>query len=122
MEERLVTINFKKLSNSPRTKLIKRKIKFVKEFLFKKFKAVPKISNLANRAIMLSGRKRVKLKAVKEKEEVKVFALNEKTEEKKEEKREEKKEKKETKKEEKKKEESNEKVNEKKTNEKKESK
>lgn len=96
MEERIVTINFKKLSNCPRTKLIRRKIKFVKQFLSKKFKALPKISNLANRTIMLSGRKKVKLRVIKEKEEVKAFAINEKIQaeekSKKEEKKEEKKE------------------------------
>jgi ribosomal protein L31E len=91
-EERLITISFKKLSKSPRTKLIKRKIKFVKEFLSKKFKALPKISNKANRSIMLSKRRKVRLRIIKEKDLVKAFDLNEKVEEKKEEKKEGKKE------------------------------
>jgi ribosomal protein L31E len=99
-EERLVTISFKKLLNCPRTKLIKRKVKFVKEFLSKKFKAQPKISNKANRTIMLSKRKKVKLRVIKEKDLVKAFALNEKVEEKKEEKKEGKKEEKKERKEE----------------------
>jgi ribosomal protein L31E len=100
MEERIVTISFKKLLNCPRTKLIKRKVKFVKEFLSKKFKAEPKLSNRANRAIMLSKRKKVRLRVVKEKDVVRAFAIDEKIEETKESKKEEKKE--ETKKENKK--------------------
>jgi ribosomal protein L31E len=97
MEERIVTISFKKLLNCPRTKLIKRKVKFVKEFLSKKFKAEPKLSNRANRAIMLSKRKKVRLRVVKEKDVVRAFAIDEKIEEAKESKKEEKKDEKEKK-------------------------